>query len=777
MATRVQPQYQNNPVRLQRSSAPQMETQVFNSGADKSLQLAAALGATQAPLASLAESRTQKIQEDALTWANGTSTDSLSKAIQDRAVLPSESPVFAAAIRNIYGNRMLTDTVGQIKSDLSTGKLKFNSSAEFDTYFTNIRSEALGGMDSFTVKGYDKSFNESRSALSEFVRTSNDQEQLNDALVEGSSAIRSKLSYVSDPQLFKGTPEEGAQLITDLYETLVKNGVVAKESGKKILMDAVKSLVPGGNKDLLNAMLDSRTSDGLLMRDIVGIDQSALFTEQAKGNFNTQQVKNWQQEVQSFHLLAADGHLTGKKLNDFEVLWKRYEAYLPASSKLTILNAQESTMTSLRKGTSDQLFANIKQQQDNQNLASMSAALASDDVQNLWVNGGLGNHSKDGTFRKMTQSEFMDKAYELLDVATRDQDSVTRMSRFAQNDLIDRQMRTDLQNLSTTLSEVTIGKEGKAIGDVPQDTADRLLNFAELNKNNPMYMEKVIGDTKVYDQMELASSQLVAGRSIREVAVGMAKIRGLGVTSAQYSSLTKDVQLAVDEITGTSFLETLGYYTPGFDGVKDYSNKIRLASLTRNWALFNLVTGASSSAAEAAKGAQEHYDKNTVRVGNMKMLSTDLPVMPKGIVGEANPAYWTNKYITDVLNPIAESAGFSSESIRLEPTAGGYTIYVRGNSVLLDAGGVEVRIGKDTIGAWAVNDSSVTLRSDSFEERIVKEEKRLGVSRERIYGRDMSPYTGTIIDKNKQLIIDRGWDELPLDQMLKNVRAERDNKK
>ena len=306
---RVQPQYKNNPIQVQRSNTPQMETQYFNANNDKATQLARSLGAAQAPLADLRQNQVQRVHQEALAWANGTSTEDIAKAVFDKSLRPSESPIFKAAMLNIHGGRQLADTVNKITSDLNTGELAFNSSKEFEDYFTAQRNEFLAGKDNFTVAGYDKAFNEAKTALGQFVRDKNDKDTINAAAEQGSAAMGSYLAFVSDPKQFQGTPAEAAQLLGQVYDTMVKNGVVAKEVGKTILIDSMKSLVPGGNKDLLNAMLDTRTADGLLVRDLVGTDQAALFSAQVSGNFDQQQVKNWQQESQEFALAAFEGQL------------------------------------------------------------------------------------------------------------------------------------------------------------------------------------------------------------------------------------------------------------------------------------------------------------------------------------------------------------------------------------------------------------------------------------------------------------------------------------
>ncbi len=96
--------------------------------------------------------------------------------------------------------------------------------------------------------------------------------------------------------------------------------------------------------------------------------------------------------------------------------------------------------------------------------------------------------------------------------------------------------------------------------------------------------------------------------------------------------------------------------------------------------------------------------------------------------------------------------------------------------------GREVRIGNKQMGEWALQTTQTSMRSDAFDKHVIQEEARLirkmpkavqGVGRERLYGADVNPYTRSIIDRNKQLIMDKGWDQLPLDEMLANVRAER----
>ena len=773
---RVQPQYKNNPIQVQRSNTPQMETQYFNANNDKATQLARSLGAAQAPLADLRQNQVQRVHQEALAWANGTSTEDIAKAVLDKSLRPSESPIFKAAMLNIHGGRQLADTVNKITSDLNTGELAFNSSKEFEDYFTTQRNEFLAGKDNFTVAGYDKAFNEAKTALGQFVRDKNDKDTINAAAEQGSAAMGSYLAFVSDPKQFQGTPAEAAQLLGQVYDTMVKNGVVAKEVGKTILIDSMKSLVPGGNKDLLNAMLDTRTADGLLVRDLVGTDQAALCSAQVSGNFDQQQVKNWQQESQEFALAAFEGQLVGKKLQRFEESWTRYSPYLSASNKLTILNAQKTAMAGIQKGISTANFNNTVNLATQGNTAAILAAVEANGFAALRQAGGLFVPTENGGQKAVSAAEMEEVARKHLEERTQGLDAVSRMSRFAQNDIVDTQTQTAIGTLSTNLSEVTIGTNGKPQGEVPAGTDAQLLEFQAMNLANPLYIQKVVGDSQRYDQLELAAGQMSLGRSMNEIAAGMSKIKNLNIQSAEYKGLSNSVKIAVDDITSPSTLEHIAYLLPGFEGVSDMSNKVRFAAKIREWALFNVVTGASVDAQQAVTGAFEHFKKNSVRVGNIMYLKTDMPEIPAEVLGTRQPAEWMDRYVKEVIYPIATETGYSSDKVRLEPSPGGYSVFIAGNSYMQDKDGKVIFVRKNEIGEWALQTSQVDLRSTTFDVYIQSQESGLGMSRERFYGSDLSPYQGSIISRNKQLIIDRGWDQLPIKEILANVRSERDIK-
>ncbi len=759
-----------------------METQVFNSGADKSYQLAAALGATQAPLAALRENQVAKVQQDAIAWANGTSTADLNSAISNKTLLPSESPVFVAAVRNIQGGRQLAETVSDLKSKLATGELKFDSSKDFNDHFIKVRNEFLAGKDNFTVAGYDKAFNESRAALGELVRTTNDQTAINNAAEEGNAAMTSYLAYVSDPKQFQGTPAEGAQLLGDVYDTMVKNNVVAKEEGKKILTGAMRSLIPGGNKDLLDAMLDTRTSDGHRVRDIVGAEHSALFSAQASGNFDQQQVKNWVDLSKEFAFSAVDGQLTGNKLKRFEELWSRFEKYLPASSKLQILNSQQSAMASIQKGISAQTFANVLAVNKANNDSQIFAAIEAGNFGLFKASTALSVVSKDGTYTPVSDADQNATAQRYLQEKLQGVDPVTRASHFDNNGMVDEQAQASLAKLSVDLAEVTIGTNGKEQGKVAEGTAEGLMQFKSMLDHNYAYAKRVVGDSDSFDRLVLASSQLEMGRSIDEVAIGMARIKGLGITSPQYQGFNKSVQVAVDDLLDPDFLDKVASILPFFEGTNDMSNVLHFSSVIRDYAMFNVVTGSSANAKEAVAGALEHIEKNSVRVGNFKYLKKDLPEIPSTVKDTRTPAEWMDRYIKEVVFPIATTAGYNTDKVRLEKSPGGYVVYIGGSTFMQGSDGREVRIGNKQMGEWALQTTQTSMRSDAFDKHVIQEEARLirkmpkavqGVGRERLYGADVNPYTSSIIDRNKQLIMDKGWDQLPLDEMLANVRAER----
>ena len=697
-------------------------------------------------------------------------------------MLPSESPVFVAAVRNIQGGRQLAETVSDLKSKLATGELKFDSSKDFDAYFLGQRNEFLAGKDNFTVAGYDKAFNESRTALGEFVRTTNDQTAINDAALQGNAAMTSYLAYVSDPKQFQGTPAEGAQLLGDVYDTMVKNNVVAKEEGKKILTGAMRSLIPGGNKDLMDAMLDTRTSDGLRVRDIVGAEHSALFSAQASGNFDQQQVKNWVDLSKEFAFSAVDGQLTGNKLKRFEELWGRFEKYLPASSKLQILNSQKSAMDSIQKGISAQTFANVLAVNQANNDSQIFAAIEAGNFGLFKTITKLEVVNKDGTKTPVSESDQNATAQRYLQEKLQGVDPVTRASHFDNNGMVDEQAQASLAKLSVGLAEVTIGTNGKEQGKVREGTAEGLMQFKSLLDHNYAYAKRVVGDSDSFDRLVLASSQLEMGRSIDEVAIGMARIKGLGITSPQYQGFNKSVQVAVDDLLDPDFLDKVASILPFFEGTNDMSNVLHFSSVIRDYAMFNVVTGSSANAKEAVAGALEHIEKNSVRVGNFKYLKKDLPEIPSTVKDTRTPAEWMDRYIKEVVFPIATTAGYNTDKVRLEKSPGGYVVYIGGSTFMQGSDGKEVRIGNKQMGEWALKTTQTSMRSDAFDKHVIQEEARLirkmpkavqGVGRERLYGADVNPYTSSIIDRNKQLIMDKGWDQLPLDEMLANVRAER----
>jgi hypothetical protein len=745
-----------------------METQLFNSGADKSSQLAAALGATQAPLAALAENRTQQIQEDAVSWANSNSTADIASAIKGGGVLPSESPVFVAALNNIYGTRMLADTVAQVGSDLTTGKLKFGSSAELDVYMTKIRNDSLSGQNNFMVKGYDKSFLESKAALSKFVRQSNDQTQINEAALEGAATLNAQAEMIVDPKLFQGTAEEGADLLYKTYRLLVDNGAVSKEAAETAMKDTLGSLSKGGHVNQVKAILAIKTSEGIKMRDILGATPSAVFVQNSEIAYEKSRVDSWEQNSQPFALMAREGNLVGSALKSYNAIYEAHKTSISTSNHIAILNSQDSAMRAMEKQLADGAFNAEYGRAVANNNAQVRALVTSGTADTLRQTVVLTLPDNKGGKKPVSKTETEDLIYGALDAETKEYSPEARLNMFVQNNTKDREMVALFNKTSALLGMVTVGSNGQTLGAVPDELGDMLNHFGKLNKLNPMYMSETIGNSKQYEQLEMASWNLNAGRSLAEVALGMAKMDAIDADSATIAGMTTAVRDGVTTLT-TPGLFRRALSTLPFTNEADISNLSKFQTNIRKWAMFSVVTG-GANVNEAVAAATQHWIDNSERVGNTMMLKTDLPKIPPAVLEQGTTASWTERYMEEKVHPIAKAMGHSVDKIRLEKIEGGYAVYLAGDSFMMTPEYKPLRIPNSAIGAWSVETLDRDYRNNKFDAHITREEQRIGGSRGAIYGSRINNSIGTIVDQNRDLVLDQKWDKLSLEEILSNIK-------
>src|SRR5690606_33571531 len=82
--------------------------------------------------------------------------DELGKKIRNKEILPSQSPVFAAALQHIYAENYQKQLERDTLSGIAKGELKFGTPQELDQYLVDKRNEFLTGQSEYVVAGFDK---------------------------------------------------------------------------------------------------------------------------------------------------------------------------------------------------------------------------------------------------------------------------------------------------------------------------------------------------------------------------------------------------------------------------------------------------------------------------------------------------------------------------------------------------------------------------------------------------------------------------------------------
>ena len=281
-------------------------------------------------------------------------------------------------------------------------------------------------------------------------------------------------------------------------------------------------------------------------------------------------------------------------------------------------------------------------------------------------------------------------------------------------------------------------------------------------------MSETIGNSKQYEQLEMASWNLNAGRSLDEVALGMAKMDAIDADSATLAGMTTAVRDGVTTLT-TPSLYRRALSTLPFTNEADISNLSKFQTNIRKWAMFSVVTG-GANVDEAVAAATQHWIDNSERVGNTMMLKTDLPKIPPAVLEQGSTASWTERYMEEKVHPIAKAMGHSVDKIRLEKIEGGYAVYLAGDSFMMTPEYKPLRIPNSAIGAWSVDTLDRDYRNNKFDAHITREEQRIGGSRGAIYGTRINNSIGTIVDQNRDLVLDQKWDKLSLEEILSNIK-------
>lgn len=777
--SRVQANYQPIGEQLRRTSSPQIALQQAprnNAASSNAARIAESLGlVTKA--AGVAMDEYQKAEEKrAFEFANSISQEDLRRMIRDKEILPSESPIFAATLENIYGQNAMSSIYNEVEQGMKDGTLNFADRDEFDQYLVQRRDEALSGMGNFVTAGFDKRFVEGRTRLNGMFREVLDQRKLQEAKQSSSQLMANVIAEVTS-EGFKDGTEAAVSNILSTYQ-LARNSITNPEEQRKLMFDSIASLAQSGQRDIVAKMLDTEVSNGLTVRSVVGLERAESLRLTSEGRWQQAQMDHYQKEIQPFQFLAFDGMLTGKRMEEARAVFEKYKDIVPANSWFSLESMQRANEDRIRRENLEALFTNQVQMVTQANIANIDAALGSGTFRSLVSNGGvMGLPTKDGGMKEFPAERY---ALQILDQKTQGMDIVNRIKLYASNGLRDEKTFSRFAEADSMMAEIALATDSKKLGQLDPQVLERMQEFRILNEMNPAYMESVlIKDRDLYERLDMAATALNDGRSMSAVALGLSRMQNNRLTETEMKGMDERIRSAVDDLANPSFWAKLTGDAEFFD--ERNTNTAELQARIKRFARFSVMAGFARDAKEAVEMAQQHFEDQSVDVGGTRYLKSQLPKVPDGSAESPDDLF--ERWQDNFKKPFVER-GYDSGGLRFQPFQGGFILVQNGipvgepddpsQAVVVSMDEIEQQYAKDRQTAISSQTSEQNLKLDHGQwlKRYNKESQSIKRELPKLFGAAYYNYEeGKFLDINTYRILkQKGWDQLPIQEQIQKIR-------
>lgn len=700
--SRVDPGYAPRPEGVQVTASPNIATEQarFDPRGSSAFRLAEALGAAGPEIDRVSARVQDSEREAARTYANSMTVDELGKKIKSGEMLPSQSPVFAATLHHIYGENTLAHLERDTLSKLQTGQLKFNTQEELDQYLTEARNGTLQGQNKFAIAGFDKGFDQFKTALSTTNARITNEQFMQRGVQEGEDNLHSVLTQVTSPT-FQGTKVDAAAAITGRYQLLRKTALLRDDQAKEALGGLLASVAQSGDQDLMNELLKQKLDNGISVQALLGSTKAASLQQHTLIQDDKNQRQRVDVELRPFVEWADKGELEGKNRKQFDSWINKNERWLTTATIHSITNsnlhAQERAKRELLQ---------------NQMLAAAQTSVANAQQSTMAAIEG-------GNYAFLPQQKVMTPNGEATDFKQKEFAQEYLMKRGAAlpfdkqvqlwetNGLPNPEWEKVVQAGVSNVASVGWTYDGKNVGQLNHQGQAAIQKYLQIAAVSPAAADKLAG--KDADLMSDIKFMIDRGGTpdLSQAAAFVNQAHRSGITKSDFDSMKSKVKSAVDDVVFPHFWSRPVDWVKGFFG-NDQTNLIAVQHDIRRRAELLVQSGQVKDPETAVKATVEHLASPaiTTKVNGTLYYNKDLPTAPKG----EDPSKWFGRFIDEVPGKLATDRKMDHKDVRLEVNqAGGFTAWVAGVP-LTDAKGNVVTYTKQQVSEWIGQKHGQALR-------------------------------------------------------------------
>lgn len=710
---RVQAGYQPGAEALQTRATPNIQAvqETSDPRSSKAFQLAEAFGSpsVQKALEGISARVDDVQQEKARAYANSMTVDELGKAIKDKKILETQSPIYVATVQHMYGANLETNLRNDVLSKLDSGTL---SAGEVEGYLTKNRNEQLAGQSSYTLAGFDRGFGQSRDALLTAAARKQNANYKDNAGSQSATHLGNKTSEAITAYAAK--PDEAIAGLMKEYDLQVQSGVLSDPTlRRQSLTNILSKLSATGNEEMVQKFLSAKTpNNGPVVSAILDSStpgSSEAVINQAKsanlrlGNERTgQEIKGWFKKID-------DGSF---KLEEYNSWAAENARYLSQGEDQHPRNAWQSKVN--RVASENQSAELLRNSQDS--VAKMSRS-----VENALATG-IFNNGAGYVGAKVATPSGGDKDFDAKEVATKilmdqtkDLPLDQRVIAWKKSGLADPQLSKVLQTGIGNLYTVGIQTDGKKAGELDASGTQAIEMYNKIASFDPVYADTVAGAQK--DDMRGIHILMNFGMSPAEAARTLNESKANNMDNVIKKAETRDkVKGSVNDALKPGFWGSLGQPVNTFR---------RLMGLDPSAHLDNIAGDAIEAATLLYGSGRVPLDEAVAQVGSY-LSKTYVVVrgnpyyqghLPNAPYSNKNPMdqriKWMERFIGEVPGREAEAQKLDMAHVTLTYNKSSGTYSAMSGAYPISKDGKNLEYTPDDINKWTLDMYNTDLKSQA----------------------------------------------------------------
>lgn len=700
---RVQVGYDPRAEALQTTAAPNIQTvqeRTADPNSSKAFQLAAALGAPSVQqgldvLGQKVQANTDRKEGAAASaWANSMTVEALGKAIQDKKMLPSQSPAFVAAANHTYGENALNQFTNDTISKMNRGELSFNDQASLEQHLVDERNKLLQGRDEFAVAGFDKRWAQVRESVLDANNKVLDKNFVEQSSQSASEAFRTVYDTAKREGL---TADDLVQQGLAKYELLKSTKVLLNpQMQKEALKGFALTMAGDGNQEALDKFLNSKLpNNGPSIRSLLGDQDSIIIQKNAEAVVDKSarlEADNW---LAGPRALASRGELNE---DQFRKDAEKYAKVLGSATVQSLIDHNNSVVAGKYREIA-KLDEDLLKSRENDLAVQQAQTLIAGgvEVQDIRTPGG----------RVITAQEAGTAAIEKFKAARPDMTPQELLLMHIRSGIRNREWERTVTVAVNNIGEVNIEAAGKPVGKLLPATIEALDMFAAIRQVSDGYARDAVGSERNYETLN--HIQALRENGIGDVNLAAALVNQKNrrnIAPSVWGSIQKSVNVEIERITDTSMFSNWGRWwgeaLRGEFGDGD-KNLIAVKDPVRKLAETYLSAGVATDATQAVQKAAEYFARPEIstQVNNTIYLNKDLPELPK----EMDRAKWFGKAMDGVVGGKLQAQeppiNYNRADLVLIPQDGGNAPYI----VSLRGAPTGITITKQELQTWITAES------------------------------------------------------------------------